>query len=128
VRERHDGIAEFRAKLLALLPLSSGTGIALLLKSGSLERRQLIVVGLFGAAVTVGLLIYELRGIRHCNVLIDRGADIEASLGISEGMWWRRKHEGGRFVTTTTASRIVYGTVILGWLYVAGYGVYSWVV
>jgi hypothetical protein len=133
LRERHDGIADFRAKLLALLPLSSGTGIALLLRSKSYDDGQLAVVGVFGAIVTVGLFLYELRGIGHCNVLICRGSDIEQKLDLDDGMWSRRRAESERspgkrrFVTTTQASWIVYLTVIAGWLYVAGYGLHEYV-
>ena len=85
LRERHDGIADFRAKLLALLPLSSGAGIALLLRSKSYDDGQLAVVGVFGAIVTVGLFLYELRGIGHRNVLICRGSDIEQKLDLTTG-------------------------------------------
>ena len=123
VRARHDGIAEFRAKLLALLPISSGAGIGLLLAT-DIDRDQLLPVGVFGAIVTIGLFLYELRGIGHCSVLMRRGAEIEQRLGLPGGMWQRRLSEGGRVITTTTASRIVYLTVIAGWFYVAGYGFY----
>ena len=70
----HNGIADFRAKLLALLPIASGAGVFFLFdKLNGSDRKLLIAVGLFGAAVTFGLLMYELRGIEDCTVLRRRG-------------------------------------------------------
>jgi hypothetical protein len=56
----HDAITDFRAKLLALLPLASGAGIGLLVARGSshisrTDAGLLLALGLFGAIVTAGL-------------------------------------------------------------------------
>ena len=64
----HDGIADFRAKLLALLPIASGAGIFLLLNENTVQQMQhLVAVGTSGALVTIDLLLYALRGIQRCN-------------------------------------------------------------
>ena len=63
VCKAHDGIAEFRAKLLALLPLASGAGVFLLLSKdlGSDSRPHLLGVGVYGVIIALGLFLYELR-------------------------------------------------------------------
>ncbi|MBB3189320.1 hypothetical protein FHR94_000542 [Halomonas cerina] len=55
VCKAHDLIADFRAKLLALLPISSGAGIFLLLSKGLSQENihHLSVVGIFGVVVTL---------------------------------------------------------------------------
>jgi hypothetical protein len=67
----YEAITEFRAKLLALLPLATGTGAFLLLervqKDGEQLRNVLGPIGLFSAVVTLGLFTYELRGIQRCH-------------------------------------------------------------
>ena len=56
----HNAIADFRAKLLALLPIASGTGVFLLLgKLNGGDRKLLLAVGLFGFIVTFGLFMYD---------------------------------------------------------------------
>ncbi|WP_152912386.1 hypothetical protein [Candidatus Rhodobacter oscarellae] len=61
----HDGIADFRAKLLTVLPFASGRGINLLLGGEDANANEhLGAIGLFGAFVTIGLFIYELREIQ----------------------------------------------------------------
>src|SRR5688572_27151269 len=78
----HNSIAEFRGKLLTLLPIASGAGIFLLL-SKDLNPKvmpHLLAVGIFGAAVTVGLFVYELVGIHRCQTLRKKGDIIEKEL------------------------------------------------
>jgi hypothetical protein len=64
----HQGITDFRAKLLALLPIASGTGIFILLGKGITVDKYpyFIGIGLFGFFVSLGLCIYELNGIYNC--------------------------------------------------------------
>lgn len=81
----HAALTDFRAKLLALLPIASGAGIFLLLDQ-SQDVRALPAVGLFGFAVTLGLFIYELTGIETCVDLRDRGELLEGKLGIPPDM------------------------------------------
>lgn len=64
VCKSHDAITDFRAKLLALLPLASGAGIGVLVtrKGGDVsptEAGLLLALGIFGAVVTAGLFLYS---------------------------------------------------------------------
>src|SRR5918999_211926 len=83
----HQGIADFRAKLLALLPLASGAGIFLILgdEASRPSDADLVAIGLFGFAVTFGLFMYELRGIQHCIRLRDQAALLESELDVPDG-------------------------------------------
>ena len=125
----HNGIADFRAKLLALLPIASGAGVFFLFdKLNGSERKLFIPVGLFGAAVTFGLFMYELRGIEDCTVLRQRAEKLEQVLGVrgelSQFAGWTK---GGKrdLADEIGAAWIIYTTVLAGWLFVAGTGVSS---
>jgi hypothetical protein len=85
----HAGITDFRAKLLALLPIASGAGIGLLLTQtdgqGEFPAWFLIALGAFGALVTMGLFFYEFHQMDDCQQLRNRGAWIEKQLGLGAG-------------------------------------------
>jgi hypothetical protein len=120
--QSHAAITDFRAKLLALLPIASGGGIFLLLgRDEQLEPDLLLAVGIFGFAVTLGLFIYEYRGIKTCVQLREYAGRLEDQLNIPEGMGQFR--EGGRPLEGMTAvegaSWVVYWSVLTAWLYVA---------
>lgn len=92
----HAAITDFRAKLLALLPISSATGIGLLVLQvgGDVEKVDsylLLGLGLFGAVVTIGLFFYELRQIDICKQLRNHAAWIEKELGIAAGQFSGRR-------------------------------------
>jgi len=92
----HGAITDFRAKLLALLPLASGAGIGLLVARGGggisrTEAGALLALGLFGAVVTAGLFLYELRQIDLCKQLRNHAAWIEHELGIQAGQFGGRR-------------------------------------
>lgn len=96
VCKSHDAITDFRAKLLALLPLASGAGIGVLVtrKGGDVsptEAGLLLALGLFGAVVTAGLFLYELRQIDLCKQLRNHAAWIENELGIESGQFGGRR-------------------------------------
>lgn len=68
VCSQHDGIADFRAKLLALLPIASGAGIFLLFEKGGIPSAlspHLVAIGLFGIAVTTGSSSMSSEGSRN---------------------------------------------------------------
>jgi hypothetical protein len=118
----HNALTDFRAKLLALLPLASGAGIFLLLEQ-SPDSGALTAIGLFGFAVTLGLFIYEWIGIETCVDLRERGARLEEELGIP----WRMgqfQHNPRRPLrgplSVEGASWLVYLSVLLAWAYLAG--------
>jgi hypothetical protein len=114
----HAALTDFRAKLLALLPIASGAGIFLLLEEQNLQA--LPAIGLFGFAVTLGLFIYELTGIRTCIDLRKRGKRLEERLGIpcDKGQFHYPALVG--IGSVEGASWVVYLSVLLGWAYLAG--------
>ncbi len=73
----YHAVDDFRAKLLALLPIVSGTGGILLLANKDMVARHLGPIGLFGVLVTLGLFCYELRGLQRCGKLLDVGLRLE---------------------------------------------------
>lgn len=92
VCKSHSGITDFRAKLLALLPIASGAGVGLRVIQGNGQAPGtvaglLIGLGIFGAVVTTGLFMYELRQIDVCKQLRNHAAWIEWQLGIEAGQF-----------------------------------------
>lgn len=129
VCDAHNGIAAFRAKLLALLPIASGAGIFLLL-SKDLDDQvmpHLLAVGIFGATVTLGLFVYELVGIHRCQTLRKCGHALEERLlpGKHLGRFIPYPEDTYLFVKVPVASLIIYPTVIGAWIYVASVGLGS---
>ena len=119
----YHGISEFRGKLLALLPIVSGAGISLLIsKNYSIDSSHLLAVGIFGTLVTLGLFLYELRGIQKCKRLIILGAQLENALKIESGQFNDRPKRIAGFIGAETAGWVVYMTVLSGWVYVAWIG------
>jgi hypothetical protein len=123
----HNAIADFRAKLLAILPIASGTGILLLLsdKITPEAKPHFVAVGTFGALITIGLFLYELRGIHRCNALIHCGKALENELlkDKSTGTFFsQQKPVLKGFVSLTWASLMIYPAVIGAWSYVACMG------
>jgi hypothetical protein len=131
VCQSHRAITEFRGKLLALLPLASGTGIYLLItkKNEPLDPTHLSAIGVFGCLVTIGLFFHELRGIGQCGDLIKLGKSLEEKLGLHEGQFtleddYYNNQTGFRKVAheiigPVGAAWMIYLTMIVTWLYVA---------
>jgi hypothetical protein len=120
----HQGIADFRAKLLALLPVASGAGIFLILRQESPTpgAADLAAIGLFGFAATFGLFMYELRGIQHCHELRRQAGRLESALEVPAGSAQFRDISKSRLmglVGVEGASWLVYTAVLMSWLYVA---------
>src|SRR5204863_7619587 len=89
-------IDDHRLKLLSLLPLATGAGILVLSDGGKSAPTAGVAaaVGLFGIVITLGLLCYELHGMKKCGALIDAGKLIESSIQVN-GQFQRRPHEVG---------------------------------
>jgi hypothetical protein len=91
----HDAITDFRAKLLALLPIASGAGIGLLLaradSADGIPDWLPAPVGLFGVFVTVGLFFYEFHQMDDCQQLRNHGVWIENELGICAGQFGAKR-------------------------------------
>lgn len=125
----HDQIAEFRAKLLGLLPLASGTGIFLLIRNSAASAgvNHFIPIGLFGMLITLGLFLYELRGIHKCRGLQTCAEQMEqallpdARLAQFGAFRFRQRLLGG-YVGAAGAALVIYPTVIGAWAYLLGYG------
>jgi hypothetical protein len=125
---QHTAITDFRAKLLALLPLASGIG-ALVLLTGNANTRYFGPIGLYGIAITTGLFLYELRGIQTCITLRRQAAALETALGVPAGQGQFRDRPRaalGGFVGAEGASWVVYLAILTGWAYVAGLGFGWW--
>jgi hypothetical protein len=116
----YHAIADFRAKLLALLPIASGAGGLLILGEKDIVKEYFVPIGVFGATVTLGLFIYELRGIQRCKALIKAGKALETEMEIADGQFGARPkgHLGG-LIGADTAGWIVYLTVLAAWCYLA---------
>lgn len=116
-------VDDFRAKLLALLPIVSGTGGILLLANKDTFVRYLGPIGVFGVLVTLGLFCYELRGLQRCGKLVDVGLQLEQELQLKHGQFLTGLEDKALgFIGATAAGLIVYLSVVLGWMYVASVG------
>ena len=126
----HRAIADFRAKLLALLPTVSGAAIFVLLARDDTDGIPLAAIGLFGFAVTFGLFMYDLRGIQDCIELRRRSQEIEAALDVErEELSLFRDWPSPRVLRLADevgAGWIVYTAVLASWLYLAGSGSSIW--
>ena len=144
VCKAHGAITDFRGKLLALVPTLSGAAFALIIGTREdFNLRLLLPVGIFGAAVTLGLFFYELRGMLLCVELRNRGEKLEQTM---QRPTYDVEEMNGHFlnrperhkiraalkllkdnwpISVPTASFIVYGSAILGWVLVAVFGVAS---
>jgi hypothetical protein len=123
-------IDDFRGKLLAALPLASGTGIFLLIREPGKEvtTALLLPIGVFGLLVTLGLFVFEVYGIRRCTHLIVFGEWLEGQLRI-EAQFKHRPHGlesfpllpkwFAPFISEPLASGFIYPAVLAAWAFVA---------
>ncbi len=113
-------LTDVRFKLLGLLPLASlagGYGLFTLGNTGAAGqgvRLFRLAVGLFGLAVTIGIVIYEHRNDGLYNDLISRGRRIESEWGVDTGLFLGRRR--ARFITHSAATRTIYGSTLLLWV------------
>lgn len=111
-------IDDFRMKLLGLLPLATGGG--LILVAGRLDGDLFLPVGIFGAAVTMGLFVFEVYGIKKCYRLIETGKRMEQSLGLEMGQFEDRPScLRDYYVSKPVATAVIYPSVMAAWTYVA---------
>jgi hypothetical protein len=113
-------IDDFRAKLLGFLPLVTGGGLILLTgRSNEVRMEFFKPVGLFGIAVTAGLLAYELFGIKKCHALIEAGKALETKLHLPAGQFLGRPDHLLWVVNEPFAAATIYPAVLAAWTYLA---------
>jgi hypothetical protein len=127
VCDAHNGIADFRGKLLTLLPIASGVGIFSLVKEGLPLKAidHFLGLGIFSAVIVFGLFIFDLVGIHRCRTLRVYGCALEKKLlpaDSPKGRFTLEREKFVRFVSITAASLTIYPAVIAAWSYVACLG------
>jgi hypothetical protein len=118
----YQAIVDFRAKLLGFLPLASGASFFALLGNGKDPVPYYAwVAGLFGFSITLGLFLYELRGLQRSAVLERTGRELESALGLKDGQFTVEPSASLHGVVGTRgAAWLIYPTVLAGWAYLAG--------
>jgi hypothetical protein len=120
VCKSYQAIADFRAKLLGFLPLASGAGAYAVL-SKEPTPAWAWVAGVFGFAITLGLFLYELRGLRRAAALEQVGRDLELQLGLSTGQFRDQPDAPLHgFIDARGAAWLIYPAVQASWLYLVG--------
>lgn len=124
IRTSYHSVDDFRAKLLGILPLVSGVAIFNLLEKVGREG-YLSSIGFLGIFTTIGLMVYELNGIKKCTGYIKYGLEIEKAIlktvpnqlgqfgSLNEG------DKKSKFISVPIASAFVYAAVIGAWTFVA---------
>jgi hypothetical protein len=105
-------------KLLSLVPLISGAGISILVKT-DIAWGLKCFVSLFGATVTFSIFRWELRNIQWCDWLLKQARQIESVDPPPEPKLRISLHKRVA-VGKTEAETILYMTVILAWLLLPG--------
>lgn len=120
----YHAIHNFRANLLALLPIASGFGGLMLLTKTDSLRTFFTPIGILGAIVTVGLYIYEVRGTHRCFELKKVAKELEKLLGLNSktAQFLGEPKPVFRVVREGVAGGIIYLSVLIGWVLIAVYG------
>jgi hypothetical protein len=126
VCKSYQAIVDFRVKLLGFLPLASGAGAYAVLSKDPVPAWAW-VAGLFGFAITLGLFLYELRGLQRAAALEQAGREIETQLGLQNGQFREQPEAYLRgFVDPRGAAWLIYPTVQASWLYVLAWHTLGW--
>jgi hypothetical protein len=105
-------------RLLGLVPLVSGAAILTLMLSKQVPAEFVMLLGIFGAGVTLGLFRWELRNIQTCSWLIRRAELIQTrSSGVTalDPLCKGRPHSP-QGIGKTAAEKLIYGVTIGTWL------------
>jgi hypothetical protein len=118
--ESYRAIDNFRTALLGLIPLASAGGILFLFQQEITPTQQsfLLPIGLFGFAITLGLLLFEVYGIKKCGALIQAGRTLEGQMNAS-GQFTCRPHSVAWLINEPFASGVIYPAVLAAWAYLA---------
>lgn len=122
VSDNYRAIDDLRLRLLALLPLATGTGILVLLGGDGLSGNIAVPVGLFGMVATLSLYFYELHGVEKCAHFIHRGEELERQMDV-RGSFRNRPRAIFGVVSELLPSMIIYPASFAGWVFVALYAV-----
>jgi hypothetical protein len=83
-------------------------------------RREFFApVGLFGIAVTTGLLAYEVYAISKCHALIEGRKALEHELRLPAAQFTRRPDAVFKVVNEPFAAAVIYPAVLAAWTYLA---------
>ena len=134
----YHAIDDFRAKLLGFLPLVTGGGLVLLSGRAEDVRQEFFgPAGRFGFLVTLGLLAYELFGIKKCHALMQAGQALERKMYLPVGdkcdgdkpFGDKRDEPAGQFIRRPNnllwvvnepfAAALIYPAVLAAWSYLA---------
>ena len=119
--DSYRAIDTFRTTLLSLLPLASGAGIFLLFQKEAITPQQksfLLPIGAFGFAITLGLFLFEIYGIKKCGALIKAGRRLE-QLAAIRGQFFCRPRAVARVIDEPFASGVIYPAVLAAWAFLA---------
>ena len=111
-------LTDIRFKLLALLPIGTGAGIALTASARPDIKTSLI--GLFGFVVTSSAALYNMRNDQLYNELVSRAAQLERLLGLKEGAFAQRPRtwrQVGPFMVSHDKIWWIYLSSLAAWLY-----------
>jgi hypothetical protein len=124
VCKSYHAIDDFRAKLLALLPIGGGAVGVGLVVGKTTGPEYLLPLGVFGIFVTVGLGFYEMHQSRRCGLLKCRAKELESRLGLKgQGVFWLDYRKDYGVFSQGVAGAIVYATAAAGWLYLLAIGI-----
>lgn len=120
-------LTDVRFKLLGLVPAVSVLILASLLKPDPTVQANVAtglspavaLLSIVGLLATVGLFTYDRRNSDLHDDLISRARRIESELGIDTGQFRGRLSPSHRFLGHDSATTLVYGASIGGWLVAA---------
>jgi hypothetical protein len=128
IHNRYAGITDFRAKLLGLLPLATGTGVFLAWEraQAQTDERFLGPIGIFGLIVILGLFAYEIRGMQRCQMLEEQGKCLKKKMELEGlGPFHRPDRWLGNMLGAPAAGLIIYVATAVAWTCLAAYGLMS---
>ena len=125
-------LSEIRFKLLAFVPLVSGSAIGLLTLNNegqSVDSEGALLLGFFGLFVTLGVVFYDLRNSQFYDIAVCRAKNLEKLLKMPLGGLFNERpgHTKGPTILglfTVWHDRglaLIYGTTLAGWSYLITY-------
>lgn len=117
-------LTEVRFKLLGFLPVVAAVALVAIVSNGGpfqeVATAPRVGLGVFGLSITVGLFLYDKRNNELSDDLISRAQRAEYELGVYSGVFLGRPGTrpgmAGRIFRHSTATALVYWTVILTWV------------